>query len=350
MGSRVGGVATLAVVCACSGPSDTEAFPTLPIRYETQQLRIGTSFEEPLCTRDLARLDRHIARVEAQLGLTDAGPHTLLLYKGFPIPGCGSSALGCYNPEARAAAAGWGAADHELVHAISADLGRPADFWNEGTAEALSFEPTLYEPAGIADVADDQARDFSYAVAGHFVRWLMDWGGSDAFLELFTSDDFEATYGMSLAAVEAIYHDEVPEVLPPLEACDDMPLPLEPDGSLDLELDIDCGDETVSRVGHGYQSGFIADVRTLTVEEDMTLSIRMDGGFALLIGGCPRDAGPHVEQLGDVVNETVEPLGRTHFDPDVEHEVRLPAFTYRVSIVVEAVEQSVPARLQIAPL
>src|SRR5215213_9203861 len=125
----------LALASGCVDAEVAGLFPTLPIRYETSQLRIGTSFEEPLCARDLRMLDAHVARVEAKLGVRGSEPRTLFLYESRPLPGCSPMYNGCFNPSTGIAAAVYGSAGHELVHSIAVNLGHPSDFWAEGLAE-----------------------------------------------------------------------------------------------------------------------------------------------------------------------------------------------------------------------
>jgi hypothetical protein len=48
-----------------------------------------------------------------------------------------------------------------------------------------------------------------------------------------------------------------------------------------------------------------------------------------------------------VVNETAEPVGVTVFKSGVEHEIFLPAWTYRLVVVAESDTGSVPVQLRL---
>jgi len=163
-------VSTLSFLAACEPPPREDPFEPLPIEYTTEKLNIATSFLSDLCPSDLERLDAHVRRVESVLGTE--GVRTLYIHDidTWPVPGCREGAFGCFHPNHDVAIALPFAINHELVHAVSIDLGLPPAFWNEGLAEALSDRAIAYEPADLASLLDLHPRDFGYSIPDHFVR------------------------------------------------------------------------------------------------------------------------------------------------------------------------------------
>jgi hypothetical protein len=270
----------------------------------------------------------------------------LYIYDVLPVPGCPHHREGCYKRQEELAISTRRGLGHELVHAATAEIGRGAtSFWNEGLAEALRDTPLIYQPADLPSTID--AEQFPYAVAGHFVRWLLEWGGMDAFLEIYGGEAFADVYGMDLEDVEQLYDAEAPAVLPPAFPCDDEPLVPEADGSFDVELGLDCDSASVTRIRHPFAPTFVAEMRLVEVTEPTTFSLLMDGGHTVLVSGCQSAAGDRVDRLGDVANETAEPAGFTVFKSGVEHEVFLPPWTYRLFVLAESEKGSVPVQLRL---
>jgi hypothetical protein len=118
-----------------------------------------------------------------------------------------------------------------------------------------------------------------YPAAGHFVRWLHEALGTEAFMDLYTTANYdtgiwtaiEAAYG---TFAEADYHATAPALWVPHRQCADLPL-LEPDGDMwRFEATLDCDDPATmgpyERVEHEvahfertsmYQS-FLIDIET----------------------------------------------------------------------------------------
>jgi len=130
---------------------------------------------------------------------------------------------------------------HEAMHVYSALVGRPSDFFNEGIAVALTYDPaegrfvSLWNNTPIHQIAGDLLRSNvlpavttmtdteafrrlpeqqSYPAAGSFVSFLLDDRGMATMLAFFrggTREEaraaiesrFAATFGMSVAAAEA---------------------------------------------------------------------------------------------------------------------------------------------------
>jgi hypothetical protein len=134
--------------------------------------------------------------------------------------------------------------NHEVVHVVTALIGRPSDFFNEGIAVAMQTDPqrNVWEPmwngrsihswaseyerthqlpslAAIVETVAFRALDDtrSYPVAGSVVRFLLDalgMGRMQAFFRATSRDagaadidrEFSAAFGMSLCDAEIQWH------------------------------------------------------------------------------------------------------------------------------------------------
>ncbi|HSL23160.1 MAG TPA: hypothetical protein VK886_16645 [Vicinamibacterales bacterium] len=152
---------------------------------------------------------------------------------------------GWADPPAFAVHAIWPWDAHEAVHIYTALFGRPSDFFNEGIAVALSYDPlggrfvSLWNNQAIHDIASNLLRtralpsipsiaeadtfrrqndQVAYPVAGSFVSFVLDQRGVPAMKAFFgasSQDDrlgviesrFSASFGWSLAEAEARWHE-----------------------------------------------------------------------------------------------------------------------------------------------
>jgi hypothetical protein len=133
---------------------------------------------------------------------------------------------------------------HEVVHVLTALIGRPSDFFNEGIAVAMSVDPSAdqFIPQWLAQSVHAWTRQFrtagqlprlldivetdsfrklsdtsSYPTAGSFMAFMIDTHGMDAVRRFFSGASrdesrpaierrFAETFGMSLTAAEDAWH------------------------------------------------------------------------------------------------------------------------------------------------
>jgi hypothetical protein len=133
---------------------------------------------------------------------------------------------------------------HEAIHVYTALIGRPSDFFNEGIAVALSYDPlgdrfvSIWRTVPIHDIARNLRRngtlpriafiaetdpfrrlndDVSYPVSGSFISFMLDQSGAQAMKAFFQTSSrfdrlatietrFRASFGASLQEAEARWH------------------------------------------------------------------------------------------------------------------------------------------------
>lgn len=340
----------------------------LPIRYETDELEIATSFEEELCEGDLRWLDTATRRVELALGAQVEGLHTVYAYSAadiyfqeetddgkiffFDVPGCPENLQGCYRLHDDVAIGAPALLPHEIVHIVSTELDPTyVRFWYEGIAEALSEHPIIYFPADL--VVESTREDVLYPVPGHFIRWLIQRQGMEPVVRVLEGEPFEDVYGMDLGAIEQAYDVEAAEVMPSPFACADEPLVPTASGSFDLETNLDCASGSTTRIRHGSSIDRLATIRMITTEADATYLIEAEGLDRVDIGGCRTEPGDLVEMLGDVTSDADllasnnPPKTTTVFDGQ---EVFLPASTYRVVLFADDTGEPQPIRFTLTPV
>jgi hypothetical protein len=185
----------------CAEPEqlgDPPELAELDHHYTTEHLEIHADVER--CAGDLARWDGFVEHVETYLDVEM--PYVVNLYiwtdANFDGPSlCGIDRSGCFRDSRQSIYTASAAIEHELVHAVTADLGNRDAFFREGVAEALSGSTRfgLYPPTFPAD----RSRDVDYRSAGHFVRWLLEIDGPEPLVEYLSIagadvDEFESIY------------------------------------------------------------------------------------------------------------------------------------------------------------
>jgi hypothetical protein len=212
----------------CAEPEqlgDPPELAELDYHYTTEHLEVHADIER--CGGDLARWDGFVEHVETYLDVEM--PYVVDLYvwtdSGFDGPSlCGIDRSGCFRDSRQSIYSAMVAVEHELVHAVTSDLGNRDAFFREGVAEALSGSTKfgLYPPMFPAD----RSRDVDYRSAGHFVRWLLEANGPAAMVEYLSIagadlDEFESVYftnyqGKFYAEAEASYSRVYEHPAPPL--------------------------------------------------------------------------------------------------------------------------------------
>jgi hypothetical protein len=235
----------------CAEPEqigDPPELADLEYHYTTENLQIHTDVER--CAGDLARWDGFVEHVETYLDVDMPYVVDLHVWSDANFDGpalCGIDRSGCFRDSRQAIYTAMVAVEHELIHAVTADLGNRDAFFREGVAEALSgstqfglYPPTF--PAG-------RSREVDYRSAGHFVRWLLETGGPEPMV------DYLSTSGADVDEFEAIYFSDFEqkyfaEAEPSYARVYEHPAPaLVRDGAISWssELIFDCSREDVRR-------------------------------------------------------------------------------------------------------
>lgn len=214
-------------------------------RYETEHLRIGTEFDEPLCRGNLDHLETVVTTLESTLDTRVGQAITVYLYDSEDPKECTDGTLGgCF--EGGVVYSSRSSLEHELVHAVVATLGEPAPFWSEGTAAALESERTLFGAVAPLDDLDAQdSSEINYRSVGHFSRWLLETHGVERYRELLRAsgsarEAFDAVYDFSLEDAQAQFYAEAPYSYGVLVACDHPELEQSDSLSWSETFDIDC--------------------------------------------------------------------------------------------------------------
>ncbi len=277
-------VVAVGAIHGCSYPTE------LPIKYQTEHLRIGIESDEgPLCQGDLLELERRIAKVEDELEFELNKTYTVYIWSddtwwSGAINNCISDvAFGC-TKQSRATiwTTRW-VLEHELVHAV---VGRSKlhPFFNEGLAEVYGGRQTRF---GVSAPSANESTDRYTAdtnAAAHFIRWLRErWGphqlarlaksGTDGF------SGFESIYGMTIEKAEQLYFAEAPYAYASFDDCDGPELASAEfiDGWIDtVELDCESGIDT-----HSSGEGIIVH-RTLVISKPGYYSVSTDGEWVSL--------------------------------------------------------------------
>ena len=161
---------------------------------------------------DVARVEESLTRIESSLGTRLAGQASYYRYASAQeiAAGTGHYADGVtFAGQVHSTSA---AHDHELVHLVAAQMGDPGRFFQEGLAVALGDDsrglrktarkalaggqPLMRWVAGF-DAQDTVA---AYAVAGTFVRHLIDAHGMDKVRSFYRTARSEAGMGRAFAA------------------------------------------------------------------------------------------------------------------------------------------------------
>jgi hypothetical protein len=249
--------------------------PDFPLVYETEHLDIHIEQGEFLCAGSALDYERFTSYVSEQTDV-DVQRRVPVYVGEWRSAGCSSN--NCTLPDGVVFTDAY-SAHHEIVHAVVCEerVDTP-HLLAEGLA--VSFEPMPNDSPGDPTAFSEVRRQFrEYPAAGHFVRWLHEAIGTEAFMDLYTTANYdtgiwtaiEAAYG---TFAEADYHATAPALWVPHRQCADLPV-LEPDGDMwRFEATLDCDDPSTmgpyERVEHStadferramYQS-FLIDIET----------------------------------------------------------------------------------------
>jgi hypothetical protein len=201
--------AAVVAVLVGSGTASAAALPGFVLTASTERVRYYSRGERI----DVRGVETALARIEGTLGTRLASPAAYYRYASAEevAAGTGHRAAGVTLPgqvhttrERH---------DHELVHLVAAQMGDPGRFFQEGLAVALADEQGGLRKAARKALAggqpaavwvagfDRQDPAAAYAVAGTFVRHLIETQGMDKVRALFRASRSEAGAERAFAAV-----------------------------------------------------------------------------------------------------------------------------------------------------
>jgi hypothetical protein len=295
--------------------------PDFPLVYETEHLDIYLEEDQFLCAGSALDYERFVSYVSEQTGV-DVQRRIPVYFAEWVSEWC-SIGSACTQPDGVVFAKPY-SSYHELGHAVVCEkrVDTPA-LLAEGLA--VSFQPTQYISRGNPrEFSEFQGEDFFlyYSDAGHFVRWLQEELGSEAFMDLYTTASrktgvwaaVEAAYGTT---AEADYYATATAYWVPHRQCADLPI-LEPTGDMRLfEATLDCDDPSTmgpyERVGHEvahferkamYQS-FLIDIETPGTYRFERPDFLVEGLTSVRVQRC-LDEHPATEQ--EIDDEWVDDL------------------------------------------
>jgi hypothetical protein len=233
----------------CSDYEGKTELPDIPITYATEHLDIHVQEGRMFCAGSVTEYEQFFVYVGSQLSvelpervqvffLDNAGEH------------CREGAIACVTSDG-VVFAGVGRVAHELGHAATCEWRQnTTPYLSEGLAESLEVTPLQFMGDPREFVTTGSTFDINYDAAGHFVRWLIEDGGADPFLELFLTSPLRGGDGAyeALAAVyaeeaEALFVDyeaTAPFMWVPHRQCADLEI-LEPEGGVwEFESVFDC--------------------------------------------------------------------------------------------------------------
>lgn len=202
--------------------------PQYPVEYETEHLLVAKTFDAPVCLGTLRAMELDAARIAEQLSGEKYAPVEVVLGVEAVTEHCPANSTGCAELGGPVYTQ-FSSLGHELVHAF-ADGRTSLSFVEEGLAEALgggklnvhwlevdTMDVSIKEQI-VAPITGDDA---AYNIAGHFVVWLIERWGLEAFLSFraaLPSDaslakvtsSFESVYGVSLETAELDWRATAP--------------------------------------------------------------------------------------------------------------------------------------------
>jgi hypothetical protein len=204
-----------------SGATASAAMPGFTLAARTPRVSYFSRGQKV----DVAKVEASLTRIEGALGTRLTGHAAYYRYESAQevAAGTGHYAAGVtFAGQVHSTSA---CHDHELVHLVAVQLGNPGRFFEEGLAVALGDEsrglrrtakkalsggqPLARWVAGF----DGQDPDAAYAVAGAFVRHLIDTQGMEKVRALFRASRsetdvpraFAATFGQGLEEAGAAW-------------------------------------------------------------------------------------------------------------------------------------------------
>lgn len=346
------GVALCVVTTAACEDVHEEPLPA--IAWEGEHLRAGGDLDS-VCGGNLVYMDALIGALQQQLATPGNGLVDYYYYGAdsgeLPLSGrCKSGEseglVACTN-ENQEVFSRVIPQEHELVHAVHAEVGFSHPFLEEGLAEFLGDDargPGRGEPEGNPAEAIESSSDGSlplgyYALAGHFVAFLDTEMGTSAAMDLIDTVDFgasaeeveaalgadfaggfselQAEYAATPTCAQAAYRNA--------EAMCGVAVPLFdhclPDEDISVDVDVVCeGDDVL-----GPRDGEIWTYRTLDIENAGTYYVLAVAGTKAQADGielkrCEGGCGsPPI--LVDIYDDVVEePVDEVPFPVEVELE------------------------------
>ena len=206
------GWTVVALLGSAAGAS--AALPGFMLAARTPRVSFYTRGEKV----DVAKVEASLTRIEGALGTRMAGHASYYRYASAQEVAAGTGYYAAGVTFAGEVHSTHACHDHELVHLVAAQMGDPGRFFNEGLAVALTDDPRTLRRAAKKALADGQPltrfvagfdaqdQDAAYAVAGAFVRHLIDTGGMEKVRALFLASRsetglpgaFAATFGHGL--------------------------------------------------------------------------------------------------------------------------------------------------------
>lgn len=234
-----------------------------PIEHETEDLRIGTDFDGPLCAGTLADFQQQVDVVEEVLGLRVTEKLELFLFFDkhelflFLDDGdwCSDpeSIGGCYNRQKQQAYSTFTSARHEIVHAVvhAAVQRDPGDsLFEEGLAtdlanRGLGFRSTL--PSANLGL---WPLEVSSSTAAHFMRFIRTRYTEEQLADILIESSqhkspehakqaFTRATGDDFDEIEQLYLDTAPEFWAPRDPVAPPLAPASQDG-WQITFDLDC--------------------------------------------------------------------------------------------------------------
>lgn len=193
-------------VAACGVPEAEDPF--VPI-YETERLRIGTSFGTGLCLGHINMWEAHLDVIEQTLGVSRDFAWLFVYLEAETrqiAADCewddNTDLTGCWrDPVARAT---FTLVPHELVHAWNATVQpRALPALSEGIAVRMTghVQRVGTQEFTVDDLLLSKFPSAKYPKAGHFVAWLLATYGPESFMALYT----RTSRGMTPAEVSAAF-------------------------------------------------------------------------------------------------------------------------------------------------
>jgi hypothetical protein len=333
---RRGAVAALAIV-GCTAPLEAMEGEAVVQVGEHVELRIDPGLEP--CGDLVGHMDAFTAAVADALAVDLEGLRFTYHWEtldGFVAGPCSDGALGCAaGDEIHALVA---PLDHELVHSVSFQIGRPASFFVEGLAVAFQTEIELadgtFQLPGDAAVADAIASTQygplaagHYPLAGAFTAFLLDRHGMAAYREFYD----ELRPGTDMATIAEAFAGSFGEPLADAIARFDAERRACPAGVSRHKL-LECGGPALAwdegrlevRRSLRCEDGAVGPFFDGTARAWATFEVAEAGGFAVTFaseawrstvaltscGGCDGDWVAEVFAASDGPREVFLPAGR----------------------------------------
>ena len=221
--------ATLALLTVAAilgtGPAASAALPGFTLAARTPRVSFYSRGQKV----NVAKVEASLTRIEGALGTRLAGHASYYRYGSAQEVAAGTGHYAAGVTFAGQVHSTNECHDHELVHLVAAQMGDPGRFFQEGLAVALGDEPRGLRKAAKKALSsgqpltrwvtgfDGQDPDAAYAVAGTFVRHLIDTQGMEKVRALFRASRseagvpraFAATYGQGLEEALATWRADL---------------------------------------------------------------------------------------------------------------------------------------------